>query len=149
MAAESFVDRLASVMEHVDRVQNSAIHIVDDEFSTNPRRVLAIVDHMRRRGMTPQLVYDSRATDLLADGFVANIAEFTHRFLVGAECGYDEGLQRAGKKTSCRILEDAARKLYEHGISQRADFSFIIGLPWETRAEVDKTISFAMHLLGN
>lgn len=149
MPAESFVDRLALVMEHVDRVQNPAIHIVDDEFSTNPRRVLAILDHIRRRGMTPQLVYDSRATDLLADGFVANIAEFTHRFLVGAECGYDEGLQRAGKKTSCQILESAARKLYEHGISQRADFSFIIGLPWETRTEVEKTIRFAMHLLGN
>ena len=148
MPAESFVDRLALVMEHIDRVQHPVIHIVDDEFSTSPRRVLAIVDQIRRRGMTPQLVYDSRATDLLADGFVAGITEFTHRFLVGAECGYDEGLQRAGKGTSCRVLENAARILYEHGISERADFSFIIGLPWETRSEVEKTIRFAMHLLG-
>jgi len=38
--------------------------------------------------------------------------------------------------------------LYEHGISERADFSFILGLPWETRAEVEKTIRFAMSLLG-
>jgi anaerobic magnesium-protoporphyrin IX monomethyl ester cyclase len=149
MPAESFVDRLASVMEHLGRVQYPVVHIVDDEFSTKPERVLGIVDLIRRRGLAPQLVYDSRATDLLADGFVADIAEFTHRFLVGAECGYDEGLQRAGKGTSCRILENAARKLYQHGISERADFSFIIGLPWETRAEVEKTIRFAMHLLGN
>jgi radical SAM superfamily enzyme YgiQ (UPF0313 family) len=85
---------------------------------------------------------------LLADGFVAKIAEFTHRFLVGAECGYDEGLQRAGKRTSTRVLEDAARKLHQYGISQRADFSFIIGLPWETRTEIERTIRFAMHLLG-
>jgi anaerobic magnesium-protoporphyrin IX monomethyl ester cyclase len=147
--AAAFVDRLASVMEHFDRVQHPIVHIVDDEFSTNPQRVLAIVDHIRRQGLNPQLVYDSRAPDLLADGFVADIAEFTHRFLVGAECGYDEGLQRAGKGTSCRVLEDAARKLYQCGISQRADFSFIIGLPWETRTEVEKTIRFAMHLLGN
>jgi anaerobic magnesium-protoporphyrin IX monomethyl ester cyclase len=147
--AEAFVDRLASVMGHLDRVQHPVVHIVDDEFSTNPKRVLAIVRHIRRRGLAPQLVYDSRAMDLLADGFVADIAEFTHRFLVGAECGYDEGLERAGKKTSTRILEDAARKLHQYGISQRADFSFIIGLPWETRTEVEKTIRFAMHLLGN
>jgi len=146
--AESFVDRLASVMEHLDRVQHPVVHIVDDEFSTNPQRVLAIVRHIRRRGLVPQLVYDSRATDLLTDGFVAEIAEFTHRFLVGAECGYDEGLQRAGKRTSTRVLEDAARKLHQHEISQRADFSFIIGLPWETRTEIERTIRFAMHLLG-
>jgi anaerobic magnesium-protoporphyrin IX monomethyl ester cyclase len=146
--AESFVDRLASVMEHLDRVQHPVIHIVDDEFSTSPRRVLAILDQIRRQRLTPQLVYDSRATDLLADGFVAGIAEFTHRFLVGAECGYDEGLQRAGKRISTHVLEDAARTLHQHGISQRADFSFIIGLPWETRTEIERTIRFAMHLLG-
>jgi radical SAM superfamily enzyme YgiQ (UPF0313 family) len=149
MPTESFVDRLAQVMVHLDRAEHRIIQIVDDEFSTNPKRAMAIVDLIRERGLDPQLVYDSRATDLLADGFVESIADFTHRFLVGAECGYDEGLQRAGKRTSCRILEDAARKLYRHGISERADFSFIMGLPWETRTEVEKTIRFAMHLLGN
>ena len=54
-----------------------------------------------------------------------------------------------GKRISCQVLEQAARKLYQHGISARADFSFILGLPWETRTEVEKTIRFAMHLLGN
>jgi radical SAM superfamily enzyme YgiQ (UPF0313 family) len=149
MPTESFVDRLALVMEHLGRVEHHIVQIVDDEFSTNPRRAMAIVDLIRRRGLAPQLVYDSRATDLLADGFVESIADFTHRFLVGAECGYDEGLRRAGKGTSCDILEEAARKLYRQGISDRADFSFIIGLPWETRTEVETTIRFAMHLLGN
>lgn len=146
---EAFVDRLAEVTTHLDRVEHQIIQIVDDEFSTNPRRATAIVDLIRRRGLTPQLVYDARATDLLAPGFVDAIAEFTHRFLVGAECGYDEGLLRAGKGTSCRILEDAARTLYRQGISERADFSFIIGLPWETRSDIERTIRFAMHLLGN
>ncbi len=147
--AESFVDRLALVMEHLDRVEYPIIQIVDDEFSTNPRRAMAIVDLVRHRGLTPQLVYDARATDLLAEGFVEGIADLTHRFLVGAECGYDEGLRRAGKGTSCRILEEAARTLYRHGIGERADFSFIIGLPWETRTEIETTIRFAMRLLGN
>lgn len=146
--AASFVDRLSMVMGHLDRVQHPIIHIVDDEFSTNPNRAMAIMDLIRRRGLAPQLVYDSRATDLVADGFVDSMAEFTHRLLVGAECGYDEGLRRVGKGTSCEILEQAARTLYRHGMSERADFSFILGLPWETRAEVEKTIRFAMKLLG-
>ena len=29
----------------------------------------------------------------------------------------------------------------------KADFSFILGLPWEDLADVQRTISFAMHLL--
>jgi radical SAM superfamily enzyme YgiQ (UPF0313 family) len=146
--AKSFVDRLTLVMEHLPRAQHRIIHIVDDEFSTNPRRAMAIVELMARRGLAPELVYDSRATDLIADGFVSSMAHLTHRLLVGAECGYDEGLRRIGKGTSCQTLEQAARTLYAHGISERADFSFILGLPWETRTEVEKTIRFAMSLLG-
>lgn len=147
--AAAFVDRLSLVMEQLDRAQHPIIHIVDDEFSTNPGRAMDIMNLMRRRGLAPQLVYDSRATDLVADGFVESLAEFTHRLLVGAECGYDEGLRRIGKGTSCEILEGAARTLHRQGLSERADFSFILGLPWETRADVEKTVRFAMKLLGN
>jgi radical SAM superfamily enzyme YgiQ (UPF0313 family) len=125
------------------------VHVIDDEFSMNPRRATEIARLIRQRGLKPRLVYDSRATDLLWDGFVENIADFTCQFLVGAECGYDEGLKRIGKGTTCDILEAAASKLAQYGISDRADFSFILGLPWESRIEVERTIRFAMHLYGN
>ena len=36
--------------------------------------------------------------------------------------------------------------LAEHGLAARTDFSFILGLPWETRAEVEQTIRFATRL---
>ena len=36
--------------------------------------------------------------------------------------------------------------LAEHGLAARTDFSFILGLPWETRTEVEQTIRFATHL---
>lgn len=143
---DCFVDRLEQIMPHLDRTRYGTIHIIDDEFSMNPRRATEIAQTIRRRGLKPWLVYDSRATDLLWEGYVENIAEFTCQFLVGAECGYDEGLKRIGKGTTCQILESAARKLHEFGISNRADFSFILGLPWETKADVEKTIQFAVHL---
>ncbi len=144
--AEQFVDRLESVMPYTDRTLLGYIHIVDDEFSTNPRRATEIAKMIRRRGLHPKLVYDSRATDLLRDGYVENISEFTLNFLVGAECGYDDGLKRIGKGTTCDVLERAAQMLQRYGISDRADFSFILGLPWESRNEVEKTIRFAAHL---
>jgi anaerobic magnesium-protoporphyrin IX monomethyl ester cyclase len=148
LAPAAFVDRLQAVAEHTHRCQQDFIHIVDDEFSMNPRRAIAITNEFRARKFIPRLVYDSRATDLLFPGYVESIAEFTGQFLVGAECGYDEGLKRIGKGTTTDILERAARLLAEHGLAARADFSFILGLPWETAAEVHKTCAFAAHLYG-
>jgi len=77
-----------------------------------------------------------------------NIADFTQGALVGAECGYNEGLKHIGKGITCQIMEKAAQKLHYHEISDRFRFSFILGLPWETKKEVEKTIRFAAHLLG-
>jgi len=143
-----FVNRLQIIMRHTQRTSLGAIHIIDDEFSMNPNRAIRIAQIIRERGLKPRLVYDSRATDLLAKGYVENIAEFTYQFLVGAECGYDEGLRRIGKGTTTDTLEAAAKILKEYGIAERADFSFILGLPWESKVEVEKTIRFAARLFS-
>lgn len=148
MPAEMFVDRLEQMMPAVARTQLEMIHVIDDEFSMNPKRTIEICDSLRRRSMKPILIYDSRATDLLYDGLIASIAEFTGQFLIGAECGYDEGLKKIGKGTTTQILEDAARKLQAEGLANYADFSFVLGLPWETMAEVRKTCQFAAHLFA-
>jgi radical SAM superfamily enzyme YgiQ (UPF0313 family) len=135
-------------MQNLDRTTSKAIHIVDDEFSLNTNRATEIAEMIRQRGLTPKLVYDCRARDILSEGFIESIADFTAGVLVGAECGYDEGLKVVGKCVTCQILEDAAKKLNQHGISELFQFSFIIGLPWETKKEVERTIRFAAHLLS-
>jgi anaerobic magnesium-protoporphyrin IX monomethyl ester cyclase len=148
MPAAMFVDRLEQMMPGVKRTQLEMIHVIDDEFSMNPKRTIEITDILRKRSMNPILIYDSRATDLLYDGLIASIAEFTGQFLVGAECGYDEGLKKIGKGTTTQILEDAAKLLHAHGLAGAADFSFVLGLPWETATEVRKTCQFAAHLFA-
>jgi radical SAM superfamily enzyme YgiQ (UPF0313 family) len=145
---EIFVDRLESMMPQAERTAMNMIHIIDDEFSMNPRRAIEITDILRARNLHPWLVFDSRATDLLYEGYVPAIAEFTSQFLVGAECGYDEGLKRIGKGTTTKILEDSARLLYQNKLADKADYSFILGLPWESYAEVKKTCQFAAHLFA-
>ena len=37
----------------------------------------------------------------------------------------------------------------DDGIAACTDFSFILGLPWETRHDVERTIRFATHLYAN
>src|SRR4051812_17119791 len=72
MPAEMFVDRLEQMMPAVARTQLEMIHVIDDEFSMNPKRTIEICDSLRRRSMKPILIYDSRATDLLYDGLIAS-----------------------------------------------------------------------------
>jgi anaerobic magnesium-protoporphyrin IX monomethyl ester cyclase len=146
---EAVVARLEHALDHLDRARSACVHIVDDEFSMNPSRATAIARRIAERGLTPRLLYDSRAPDLLHPDFVAAIAPYTAGLLIGAECGYDEGLKRVGKGTTCRSLEQAARVLARHGLAARTDFSFILGLPWETRAEVEQTIRFATRLFAD
>ncbi len=149
LAPELAVDRLEHVLAHIDRTSSGCVHIVDDEFSMNPRRATAIARLIGQRGLAPRLLFDSRAQDLLHPGFVSSIAPYTAGLLVGAECGYDEGLKKVGKGTTCETLEGAARVLAEHGIAARTDFSFILGLPWETKRDVERTIRFATHLFAD
>jgi radical SAM superfamily enzyme YgiQ (UPF0313 family) len=148
LAPHDVVDRLEHALGFIDRTTSGCVHIVDDEFSMNPRRATEIARLIEQRGLDPRLLFDSRAPDLLDPGFVPSIAEYTAGLLVGAECGYDEGLERVGKGTTCESLEGAARVLAENGIAACADFSFILGLPWETKHEVEKTIRFATHLFA-
>src|SRR4030095_2940080 len=49
---EVVVDRLARVLDRLDRTTSGCIHIVDDEFSLNPARATEIAGLIRRRGLT-------------------------------------------------------------------------------------------------
>lgn len=143
---EIFVDRLEQLLPFVQRSLHHTVHIVDDEFSLNTKRATAIARVVQSRNLDVQFVYDVRANDILDDDFTNSIAPYTNQFLVGAECGYDEGLIKIGKKTTCAILEEAAQRLSGLGMADRGNFSFIIGLPWETKREIEQTIEFASHL---
>ena len=146
----AFVEKLVLVQTMVTgRVQNPhVVEIVDDEWSLNRKRTLAILEELDRRGVSVKFTFDSRANDFLdsEERYVAAVAPRMEQFLLGAECGYDEGLKRIGKGTTVAKLEACARLLRKYGIAERAEFSFILGLPWETKKEVLRTVQFAAHL---
>lgn len=148
IAPEEFVDRLEAIMPHCSRTTAGHIHIIDDEFSMNVKRATQIAKAIEKRGLEPGLVFDSRANDIIDEEYVAAMVPFTTQFLIGAECGYDEGLALIGKGTTCEKLYQAAEILHRYGIAERADFSFVLGLPWEGREEIEKTIAFASNLHG-
>ena len=147
--AERVVDRIEALMPDLERTITRSVYIVDDEFTMNPGRARAIADRLTARDLSVGLLYDSRATDLTRPGLVDALAPHTRSLLVGAECGYDDGLRRVGKGTTCASLRSAAHELQRAGISRVADFSFILGLPWETPDDVKATLDFGFALAAD
>ncbi len=146
MSPEAFADRVAQVLPYTFYTQKGLLQIIDDEFTLRTERCIEICNIFERRGMSPKIVFDARANDLNKEPFVAAVQPFAHQFLVGAECGYDAGLKKVGKGSTIARLEKAAELLNKYQLAERADFSFIIGLPWETKSEVLQTVHFAFHL---
>ncbi|VVS94679.1 B12-binding domain-containing radical SAM protein [Desulfoluna spongiiphila] len=146
LPAEEFVRRVEIMMGFLHLTTQGIIQIIDDEFSVKKERAIEIFRGFREKGLQVQAIFSSRANDMLDATFVESALPFAHQFLVGAECGYNEGLKKAGKGTTTENITRAAALLNEYGIAGRADFSFIIGLPWETRDEVMQTIDFAAGL---
>jgi radical SAM superfamily enzyme YgiQ (UPF0313 family) len=146
----AFVDTLEGVLAlGASRVLDpNLIQIVDDEWSIDRKRSIAILQEIDRRGLAIKFTFDSRANDfLINEEYTNRVAPYTARFLVGAECGYDEGLLKIGKGTTVERLNACARLLAKYNIAQHAEFSFILGLPWEGKEEVLKTVRFASHLV--
>lgn len=146
IAPEIFVDRLEYMMPYLSKTRTGTLQIIDDEFSIKTDRAIAICEEIARRNLSPRLIFDSRANDLLNEAYVEAIMPYAFQFLIGAECGYDKGLSKVGKGTTIKKLEQAAAVLNKYGLAERADFSFIIGLPWETKKEVLETVNFACNL---
>jgi anaerobic magnesium-protoporphyrin IX monomethyl ester cyclase len=145
----AFVDMVEEVQLLAgDRVASKElIQVVDDEWSLDRKRTIAILREINRRDIPVRFIYDSRANDFLDEEYAEAVAPYTERFLVGAECGYNEGLARIGKGTTVEKLEACARTLVKYNIAHRSEFSFILGLPWESKEDVLKTVRFASRLV--
>ena len=146
ISPEQFVDKVTAILPYTSLTRKGLVQIIDDEFTVKTDRAIQICHIFAERNITPRIVFDTRANDLNKEPFVEAVQPYAHQFLVGAECGYDEGLKKIGKGTTVERLEDAAQLLGRYGMASKADFSFIIGLPWETEKDVLKTVHFAFHL---
>jgi hypothetical protein len=71
------VNRIEHALDHIDCTTSQCVHIIDDEFSMKPARATEIAQVIRQRGLSPKLLFDSRAPDLLYQGLVPAIAEYT------------------------------------------------------------------------
>ena len=119
---------------------------VDDNFTLDPDRVIAICDEILDRKLDVKFWALCR-TDTIAQNeeLVAKMAEAgAFSFLMGIESPHQEILDAFKKKTEATYTDEAVALFKKYGIDTHA--SFIIGNLDETEEMVETTIEYARKL---
>jgi len=137
-----------SVMSEVDllvsRFGVRELHIVDDTFTTDRRRAVALLRALRSYRL-PLAFPNGLRIDTLDPDLVSELARAgTHAMNLGIESGSQRILDFIKKGTRLPQIRETVRRVHAAGI-QTGGF-FILGFPDETLAEMEETIQFALEL---
>jgi len=120
------------------------IYFEDDEFTVSHERVMEICQWMldSKVDLTWECLtrvsnVDEKLLEQMAKAGCKSI-------LYGVETGYEEGLVKIRKGITLDQVKKAIRLTQKYGMLAKA--SFIIGFPWESKEEINKTIDFAIQL---
>ena len=124
------------------------IYIQDSNFSSDPRRVVAIAQEMKRCGEYIELFCDMRPRDVLRVGRLVDLrvlreVGFVDVF-IGVESGSDRMLSMLKKDSMAADALMACRTLDQAGIGSLA--SFVHDLPGENMADSDETFRLIEEL---
>ncbi|MGB2986213.1 MAG: radical SAM protein [Phycisphaerae bacterium] len=135
------------VDEMIDLQENyncGFIFFIDSIFEANKGRAHAICDEIRRRGVKVPWgceghvrMVDRETLHVMRAAGCVNIA-------YGIESGSQRVLDRIGKGTKLEDVDEAIRLTHAVGISTSG--LFILGLPGETRDQMERTIELAAKL---
>jgi len=145
IGASCFIKRMEDLSSHVENSRTGSFYIIDDCFTADTERVRKVAEELS--AFPHPFNCEARVPDMLEDG-VARALAVTPLSVVemGVECGYDEGLEKVGKRIKISDVDRVAEVVNDVGLAERARFSFVLGLPWEGKKEVMKTIEYAMKL---
>lgn len=125
------------------------IHMVDENFFGNKRRVYKFVELLRSRNVNikwrPQLRADYFNKDYINDRFVKELEESGMVIAVmGVESASQRTLDMLNKKLKVESITTALEILSKTRIIPR--LSFMVGIPGETEDDIKQTYKFAVTL---
>jgi len=145
LGAERFVDDVTGLW---NEYRPEKIYLVDPNFSSNPKRVVAIVREMQARKAYVEMFCDMRAGDVLRISEHLGLAELREvgfgEVFIGLESGSDRMLKRLRKNLVASDGLEACRRLDGAGI--RSCTSFIHDLPDETIEDSERTLALSAEL---
>ena len=131
-----------------EKTRNGIVTITDDCFTADRMRLLEVLYFLSNISQGCDLVMEGRLNEIVDPNVIKAIKKNPiRRFLVGIECGYDEGLRRVRKGYTTETIEKYLEIVKASGLSNMVYCSFIIMFPWETEEECLKTIHFAARLV--
>ncbi|RPJ32442.1 MAG: radical SAM protein, partial [Planctomycetaceae bacterium] len=134
------------VMEQVayacERLGVEAIHFEDDTLGADRERLIAICEAIGHKGFHKRLKWDClmRVDQVDADLLAAMKAAGCIQIEYGFESGSDAALRGVGKNATIEQNRRAVSLTREAGIRIFADI--MVGLPGETRQDLDATVRF-------
>jgi len=138
------LDRVLDEFEALVRMDFSQICIVDDLFTANSKRCLAICDGILKRGVVFPWAAFARVDTVSADLLRRMKEAGCTSLCFGIESGNQAILDRIKKRTTVEQCSRAAEMCHRAGIEPM--MSFILGLPGETAETVQETMAFAETL---
>jgi anaerobic magnesium-protoporphyrin IX monomethyl ester cyclase len=120
------------------------IFFFDDNFSVSPKRVEEICDELIRRKIKITWSFRGRVNTINPQMLRKCKKSGCHRIHFGVETGTDEGLSKLKKDINTDMVRKAFRLCKKAGIITISNF--IIGLPWEKKEDMFKTVKFANEI---
>jgi len=126
----------------LERFHVRGIHFEDDTLGADPHRLVSLCEAIRRKGLEKHLCWDGclrvnqAAPELLAEMKAAGCIQVEYGF----ESASDEALRRLGKGATAEMNRRTVELTRQAGLRIYADI--MIGLPGETRADIESTCEF-------
>jgi anaerobic magnesium-protoporphyrin IX monomethyl ester cyclase len=136
---------IAELQRDVDAFDARSIIFMDEAFTAEPERTHTLCDHIIQAGLHEKIHWlcetrvDKVSAELLHQMKTAGCAHVSF----GIESGDQEVLDKNMKGTTLQQARDAIRMTKRTGI--QVDAYFIFGLPYDTRASMERTQSFALN----
>ena len=136
--------RVVTELAYLARRQFRHINIADDLFTANPDHCLSVCDAILSHHLNINWTAFARV-DTISEQLLINMkAAGCTAVSFGVESANPAILRTIKKGISLDQIRQAVRMCLRIGISPNA--SFILGLPGETRATIEETVSFATEL---
>lgn len=139
--------RVVDEFEMLSKMGFRQINVVDDLFTANKKRCMAICDEIVRRGIKHTWGAFARVDTVSRDLLESLKTAGCTILCFGIESGNQEILDRVKKKTTLAKCQAAVDLCKEVGIEPMT--SYILGLPGETPETVRQTMDFAKSLSPN
>jgi radical SAM superfamily enzyme YgiQ (UPF0313 family) len=149
LTIENLYKKIDETVEYVrTKTRSNLMMLTDDCFTSNRERMFAVLDHINGLSYKPMMVLEGRLNEIQSPEVLSVIRDSNiQRFLVGIECGYDEGLKKVRKGYNTEMIERYLAMVKAAGVSEKIYCSFIICFPWETAEHCIQTIKFAARLV--